>query len=86
MTDGSALNPHPHHGVRRCWRCGRAITGGQCREFVYGSLCERAECRRVASGLSTRFKIRTMLTGLPAGSSPGASSVWNHRGEVSVRR
>lgn len=49
-----------------CWRCDRAIGNGAGRSYVFGLLCNRADCRPVGEALSLRHQWFWFKLSLPA--------------------
>jgi len=89
MSDGSTnginrsgLYPHPGEWIVTCCRCGRSTTTSNADEFVFGVVCDRADCRKVSEGVPARFETSEMAIALPVRGSDGVSSCWSPEGEV----
>lgn len=70
----------------RCWRCGRAVDPGRWwgSDYVFGPVCERADCTRVEQALSDRFKLFWFTSRLPDRDSPGRPGSFGFDGSRNV--
>lgn len=66
----------------RCHRCGRACRTWWGNRYVFGSICDRADCRRVKEALAPRFREWNMRVSLPGDGYAGQSAMWNADGSV----
>lgn len=70
----------------RCHRCGRAVAPGNGTGYVYGIICNRADCHRVNQALSPRFAWFWFKTRLPTQDSPGRAASYTLDGEPQTPR
>lgn len=67
----------------RCWRCGRSTNQWWGDEYLFGPICDRADCRRIKEGLSNRWRQWNCHTSLGFNGKP---SCWSADGEVNYAR
>jgi len=78
--------------MTRCWRCGRATSEYDGRAFVFGRVCDRADCRKVREGLSDCDAWHWFKICLPepnpasAGGYPGRGGSYSIDGERQTPR
>jgi len=78
----SGLYPHPGEWIVTCCRCGRSTTTGNGDEFVFGVICDRADCEKVSEGIPSRLETAEMAIALPVQGGDGVSSCWSPDGKV----
>lgn len=66
----------------RCWRCGRATTVGARKMYVFGPVCDRAECKRVRQAFDPAYQMFWFAASPPAeNGDPGRASSFGFSGE-----
>ena len=65
----------------RCWRCGRATTPGA-PMYVFGPICNRADCKHVRQAISPRFKMFWFTVSLPDGEFLGRPGSFDMNGNL----
>lgn len=66
----------------QCWRCGRPLVHQYWGErFVFGPVCDRANCKRVKQGLSKAHQNYWFRIGLPDADSLGRAGSYTVKGE-----
>lgn len=81
MTD---KNGGSVHGTERCWRCGRAASMPTTKdEYLFGTVCDRAECERVKQAFLDEHKRFWAAASLPVdGPGSGRPSAWSPDGRI----
>jgi ribosomal protein S27AE len=80
VTDGGQVESDPE----RCWRCGRAASMATSKdEYLFGIVCDRADCKRVKQAFLDEYKRFWAAASLPVdGPGSGRPSAWSPDGRI----
>lgn len=84
VADRSGLYPTTGTLFTECFRCGRATSTPDGTAYVFGVICNRADCRKVDEALADRFTCQSMAVSLPVEGGDGVPSCWSINGEVTA--
>lgn len=70
--------------ITRCHRCGRATQQHWGQRYVFGAICDRADCRRVKEAIGEEFKLWNVRHHHPVEGHDGVPSWWTPDGEVTT--